>query len=502
MTRAGMWTTIVLAAVLTGTSAALTAQVHESVAARASQGAEAMQASRFDDAARIYAELVAVTPGDGGLQMNLGMARYMAGHPEEAVGPLRKAVQLAPALAPASLFLGASLLDLGKPEEAIGPLRKAVVAMPQNPDAREMLARAELMLSRFTNAAESYRVLTSLQPENPKGWYGVTKSYEGLGEEQLNALEKQAPDSPLLELLVADVAVTQDKLAAALGIYRRVLQRPPVGGLHAVVADLYERAGKHDWAAAERQKTDATALGRCTARPGECEFLAGRFREAIAAGTRSATPESRYWAIRAANRLATEAVAHLETLPPSIELHLILAEISQSHKQYPDAVKHIQDAVALAPGNPELESALAEALLRAHDLKPAITLLERLNRERPGDATLLLMLGDALLEDQQVDQAIPTLEQAVKSPGALPHAPASLGKAYVLAGRYGEALPFLQAAAGTDDTGDVHYQMARAYQALQRPDEALRAMAIYQQKKAADAPAPTEEASGETLTPP
>jgi len=94
MTRAGLWTTIVLAAVLTGTSAALTAQVHESVAARASQGAEAMQASRFDDAARIYAELVAVTPGDGGLQMNLGMARYMAGHPEEAVGPLRKAVQL------------------------------------------------------------------------------------------------------------------------------------------------------------------------------------------------------------------------------------------------------------------------------------------------------------------------------------------------------------------------------------------------------------------------
>ena len=301
---------------------------------------------------------------------------------------------------------------------------------------------------------------------------------------------------------MADVAATQEKSAAALVIYRRVLQHPPVGGLHAVVADLYERAGKPDWAVAERRKTDPTSLGPCTARPGECEFLDGHFRGAIAAGTRSATPESRNRAIRAANRLATDAVTHLETLPPSVELHLIKGEIAQSHKQYPDAVKHIQDAVALAPGNPELESALAEALLRAHDLKPAIILLERLNREHPGDPTLLLMLGDALLEDQQADQAIPTLEQAVKSPGALPHAPASLGKAYVLTGRYGEALPFLQAAAATDDTGDVHYQMARAYQALQRPDEARRAMAIYQQKKAAEAPPPTGEESGETLTPP
>ena len=64
--------------------------------------------------------------------MNLGMARYMAGHPAEALTPLRKAVQLAPTLAPASLFLGASLLDLGQPQEAVAPLQKAVTAMPDN----------------------------------------------------------------------------------------------------------------------------------------------------------------------------------------------------------------------------------------------------------------------------------------------------------------------------------------------------------------------------------
>ncbi len=122
-------------------------------------------------------------------------------------------------------------------------------------------------------------------------------------------------------------------------------------------------------------------------------------------------------------------------------------------------------------------------------------MVERLNRERPGDASLLLMLGDALVEDQQLDRAIPVLEQAVKAPDALPHAPASLGRAYVQAGRYEESLPFLQAAPATDEDGDVHYQLARAYQALQRPAEAAKAMAVYQQRSRRRPPRPTPHRS-------
>jgi Flp pilus assembly protein TadD len=65
---------------------------------------------------------------------------------------------------------------------------------------------------------------------------------------------------------------------------------------------------------------------------------------------RAATLQGRYWAIRAANRLAIEALAHLETLPPSVELHLIKAEIAQSRGAYPDAVREVREALTLAPG--------------------------------------------------------------------------------------------------------------------------------------------------------
>ena len=57
MTR--VWTTLALAVALAGTPAKVAAQEQESVAARANRGAAAMQASRFDEAAEIYAELVA-----------------------------------------------------------------------------------------------------------------------------------------------------------------------------------------------------------------------------------------------------------------------------------------------------------------------------------------------------------------------------------------------------------------------------------------------------------
>ena len=277
-------------------SASGATQASDALAARAAEGAAAMQAGRFQDAATIYDELASARPGDAGLLMNLGMARYMAGHPADALPPIQKAARLRPALAPASLFLGAALLDLGRAREALLPLQRAVTALPQNADAREMLARAYLERSQFTSASVHYRMLTTMQPVNPKAWYGLARTYEGIAREALGALQRQAPDSSLLELVVADVAVTQEKFGAALAIYRRALDSPtPVGGLHEAVAELYERAGKPEWAAAESRKIRRRSDAGCAARQAECDFLAGRFRESLAAALRSPTAVGRSW---------------------------------------------------------------------------------------------------------------------------------------------------------------------------------------------------------------
>lgn len=477
-------------------------QTTDPIAARAAEGAAAMQAGRFDEAAKIYGELTSSRPNDAGLLMNLGMARYMAGHPADAVAPLQKSVQLNSSLAPASLFLGASLLDVGRPADATEHLVRAVSAMPQNADAREMLARAYLASSHFMKAATEYGALTSIQPQNPKGWYGVARSYQGIAEEALAALQKQAPDSPLLELIVADVAVSQEKFPAALAIYRRVLDgTPPVGGLHEAVAELYERAGKPEWAAIERRQVRPLTKAQCATRVAQCEFLEGRVRESLTTALTSPTPVGRYWTIRAANRLSTEAVARLETLPPSVELHLIRAELAQSSGRHADAVAEVRAALKLSPGRDALEMTLAEALLQAHDLDEAVPLLERLYRDRPNDASLAFMYGDALLESQQIDRAIPILERVASAKDAPTAVHASLGRAYVQAGRYEDAVPHLTIAAKQDEDGGTHLQLARAFQALGRSADAQKAMAEYQKRHERTASLAT--AAGEkALTPP
>ena len=80
----------------------------------------------------------------------------------------------------------------------------------------------------------------------------------------------------------------------------------------------------------------------------ECLFLDRKFRESLQPAQQSTGAVARFWAVRAANRLAVEAVGHLETLPASAELHLIRAEIAQSRDRNPEAVSEIRAALALS----------------------------------------------------------------------------------------------------------------------------------------------------------
>jgi predicted Zn-dependent protease len=162
---------------------------------------------------------------------------------------------------------------------------------------------------------------------------------------------------------------------------------------------------------------------------------------------------------------------------------LIRAELAQSGRRNTEAITEVRSALKLSPGNPAIETALAEALLQAHNLDEALPLLERLTRERPDDESLLLMYGDALLESQQIERAIPVLERTVTAKDAPVSSHASLGRAYVQAGRYDDALPHLTLAAKEDEDGDAHYQLARAFQALGRSVDAERAMAEYQKRR-------------------
>jgi predicted Zn-dependent protease len=433
-----------------------------------------MNAGRFDEAARIYGELVQAVPGEAGLRLNLGMALAMAGRPRKALPHLQVAVDSGrPELVPAALFLGGVHLELGQPARAVEPLKTFLAAQPGNPEARRMLAGALLFLERHEEAVRHYRTLTEQTPEDPGAWFGLGRSYEGLSREAFEGLQVAAPESAEILLVVAEMMVAQERDKRAFQLYREALdKRPGLATAHEALGKIYEREGHPDWAAVERAKARALPSPDCASARLECDFAAGRYVEVVAAARSLPNAEGLYWLSRAAGELARNAFSRLEGLGPSPEATLVEVEVLRSQRRYAESKEALQKAAGAWPGDPRIRQELAKLLFIGREYDAARPLLEELLSREPDSPEANLLLGELRVEQRKPEAGIPHLEKAaVEGPVQL-RARAVLGRAYVDAGQAEKAIPHLEAALVTDEDGSLRFQLARAYQATGQADRA------------------------------
>lgn len=469
-----------LLVLLLGSPAAAAGQ-SEALAARAKQGNDAMVAGRYGEAVTAYAELAKALPNDAGIQLNLGMALAMARRPADAIAPLERAVRLQPDLHPAWLFLGTALLETGKPERAIEPLTRAVATEPDGAQARRMLADAYLTLERYDEASAELRKLTEIDANDATAWYGLGQTHEARARASFQALRDAAPDSPYEALLLADVLASQAEVAEAIALYRDALESlPPLRSLREPLAELYEQAGDAARAAAVRKEAEALSPADCAAQAPECEFHDGRYGAALDRLQGRTDPAAHYWRARIHNELAVEAFGRLERLPPSPESHAFRAQLYRNQGRHLESVAELRRAAALAPGDPDIQRELATSLYLSRDYEAAAPLLEKLLRSDPASGELNFLYGDTLLQAQKGEAAIPHLERAVQAEPAELEARSSLARAYLLVGRFRDAIPHLKAALDIDEDGSLHYQLARAYQAVGESELARKMLAEYE----------------------
>ena len=274
-----------------------------------------MQKGAFDDAARMYQDLVRAVPGDAGLLMNLGMALAMGGHEQEAIGPLERAVKLKPALIPAQLFLGSSYLALGEAGKAVPLLKRVIAADPANVEYRHLLARAYAESDRPLEAAEELRAITGIAPKLPGAWYALFHAYNDVAQEAVASFadvsaaserseratvpERGAgaparngvgglrgatpPGQGWQDLLLADALLADGRFTDAYGAYRDALgELPAMVTIRDSIATIYEKTGHADWAAIEREK-GRLSEAQCAKRRALCAFRARRYRAALTA---------------------------------------------------------------------------------------------------------------------------------------------------------------------------------------------------------------------------
>jgi len=479
-----VWPRVALAyavAVLAGLCIAPAQSPDAGLADKAERGKQAMAEGNFDAAAQIYAELVEAVPNNPGLLLNLGMAKHMAGRDREAIPHLQAALKIDPNIFPANLFLGASLLRSGDAAKAVPPLQNAAALQPDSPDVRAMLGDALLELDRPAEAVEHYQRLTKLQPDAPGGWVGLGQSYERLAEGAFSQLEKAAPESAHMLVLVAAVRVTQQQYSSAFYLYKQALGKmPSMRGVHQALAEIYRRTGHPDWAAVEDQKEKALPPLDCTSEKIDCAWRDEQFDDVLRLAKSAGEGEAAYWQVRAYNSLAAQALGKLAGLPPSPQRHLVLADLHGRNGRYVDAVEELRAALKLAPGHPGLEHELASALYRARDYEAAEKLSAKLLGGQPNDAELNWIRGDSLLALQKAAESLPPLKRAVEANPDLLPAHHALGRAYMQLGQDAAAVPHLKAALPLDQDGSLHYQLGQAYRSTGQIDLAKQTLSTYQ----------------------
>ena len=476
----------------------------EDLAAKAQRGRDAMAAGRFDAAAALYAEITRALPGEPGMLLNLGMALSMAGRPREAIPPLEAALKLRPDLLPASLFLGVAHMDLDQAVQAIPPLQRVVAAQPDNQEARRRLADAFWSLERFAPAAQQFRELTQRDPQDPRAWYGLARSYEGMAQGPLEDLQRSAPESHYVLLLVAQAMEAQGKLANAFRLYREALDKQPgLAEAHEALARIYRQNNHADWASIEQERARAIPPPDFRARSLECEFREGRYSAVVTAAQSLTTTQGRYWLSRAASALSDGAFARLAELPPSPEATLRRVEVLLAQKRpLNEAMDDLKKAAAAWPDDLRTRREQAKVLYLAKDAEGAIPLLEDLLKREPGSDELALLLGESWLKILQPAKAVVVLERLVRRDPKLLPAQAALGRAYLEAGEVAKAIPPLEAARETDADGSLHYQLSRAYKATGRADLASQALQEFQRLQQAEEAERQSLREEFTITPP
>ena len=214
-----------------------------------------------------------------------------------------------------------------------------------------------------------------------------------------------------------------------------------------------------------------------------CSFFAGDNDSALIAATALQTlqphsPEALYWSIQANQRLALKSLERFQQLDSnSARSHVLLGDIYYQLERYDDAQTEYSKALTLSPGDPAALLGLATAYLSNNDTPQAMDTAQLALKNSPNDPALNLIVAEALISKTHFAEAEPFLNKSLAAkPQMLPHIHALLGKVYAETGRTHEAIEQLKMGASSDDTGSIHYTLARLYRQVGDVKDAAAAL--------------------------
>ena len=468
------------------------------------------QRGSFDEAARLYREILTIQPGWLPAEFDLAVSYHFAGKYPEAISWFNNAIRLDPSIASAYFLRGIDYYQTNEYQKALASLKRALELQPDHTEARLYLAASYYQLNDFTNAALAYLDQIRAEPRKGDPYFQLVQCYERLEQTALYELEKAPGANYFVLLLEAEKDIEQGNGAAAESQAKLALdvdQAAPeawfILGKAAQQNGEAERATAQFQHAREAEKNvsprfraviDAAlnTLLDCAAAGNFgrslCRAAGGDISEATAlvvAGARSNRRDARalYWSAQVYRRLAQSAMAILAQLSPdSPNLLKLYARAYELKGQRDAAAQAYERAVALDDQDASTLIEYANFSSRGQEFDKAASLLERAVALTPYDIQAQILLGQAYLESGQDERAVDCLSRILKANPQNEAVRLELADALHTLNRLREAVSVLRSAPNDPD-GRISYMLATCYARLGKAENARRMMHLFEQRK-------------------
>jgi tetratricopeptide (TPR) repeat protein len=353
-----------------------------------------------DDAIQLWEQCIRLDPQDSEACFQVGSLAQGAGDQAKAAEYFQKAARLDPGSSIIPVEAARALMDLGKLEEAAAVLEKDLQVHPSSMPSFALLGQVCVQLKQYEKARSCLETAVQMGPEYTNAYYGLATACGRLGDREksaqyaekfkaLKARDEQAHRDLLKArdnratlarglaqvcAAAAKVYIEYGEIPAAEEHLLRGIRHDPAGvECPQIQAWLYERLGRVEEAAAVLEKlgeTNPDDPSVCV-RIGSFCSRRGRFEEAEKAFVNAVrlTPHQAggyallarlyleaNWKLPDAKTMAEKAVR----LEPLAENYYLLSSAALRNGEPAEALRAIERAVALAPGNAEY--------VRAHEL--------------------------------------------------------------------------------------------------------------------------------------
>jgi tetratricopeptide (TPR) repeat protein len=312
------------------------------------QARVALSAKKWNEAETALEHLAQLAPGVPQVQANLGMALFFEGRAEEALKAFERARKLDATLPQVEVMIGVCDAELGRYQEAIAILTPAF-AQPTDDETGRLiglhLQRSYAELKQFDKADATGEQLLKRYPKDPEILFQVSRLHAERSYQLMKQLMEAAPDSYWV---------------------------------HMANAQVQESLARYDLAQQEYRKAIALNSGGIGAHYG-----LGR---AILNGPRDP---------HAIDEAAREFERELAISPANATAEFELGEIARERGQLDAARDHFLKAVRYNPDLFEAQIGLARLLLKQGSPRDAVRHLEQAARLDPGDTLPHYLLASA-----------------------------------------------------------------------------------------------------------